>query len=85
VEYIQQLKDSEASNIEKWTLEKLLSDQTLNEYRDHLIALEEENDSLRQDIDRLLRESERGGAAREIGVSIMNEEREGKRVRLDND
>lgn len=29
VQYIQQLKESEASNIEKWTLEKLLTDQSV--------------------------------------------------------
>lgn len=29
VQYIQQLKEAEASNIEKWTLEKLLTDQSV--------------------------------------------------------
>jgi hypothetical protein len=31
VQYITQLKDNESQNIEKWTLEKLLLDQAINE------------------------------------------------------
>ena len=41
-EYIQQLKDAEAANIEKWTLESALSNQAmqeLTEERDHLQSL----------------------------------------------
>lgn len=31
VQYIGQLKDAETTNLEKWTLEKLLLDQAINE------------------------------------------------------
>ncbi|KAI5481090.1 hypothetical protein MNV49_006276 [Pseudohyphozyma bogoriensis] len=41
VQYIQQLKEAEASNIEKWTLESLLLQQGMGE-------LKQENDALRQ-------------------------------------
>lgn len=59
-EYIQELKDSESSNIEKWTLEKLLSDQALSEskgevelYRGCLEGIEEECEDLRKEVERL--------------------------------
>lgn len=38
VRYIQELKNNEASNIEKWTLEKLLMDQAMNDLNQHLEA-----------------------------------------------
>lgn len=46
VRYIQDLKNNEASNIEKWTLEKLLMDQAMN---DLSVSLEES----RREADRL--------------------------------
>lgn len=54
-EYVQELKDSEASNIEKWTLEKLLGNQAMSESRREIEnlssvvrALEGEVDHLRE-------------------------------------
>lgn len=46
VRYIQDLKNNEASNIEKWTLEKLLMDQAMN---DLSVSLEES----RREVERL--------------------------------
>jgi transcriptional regulator CBF1 len=51
VQYIQQLRDQEAHNTERWTLEKLLTDQTVAE-------LKSVNEKLRGELDRALREAE---------------------------
>ncbi|KAM0804662.1 hypothetical protein BDR22DRAFT_541696 [Usnea florida] len=42
VEYITQLKDNEARNIEKWTIEKLLTDQAISELSSSVDRLKEE-------------------------------------------
>ena len=42
VEYITQLKDNESRNIEKWTLEKLLTDQAISELSASVDRLKEE-------------------------------------------
>lgn len=47
VRYIQELKNNEASNIEKWTLEKLLMDQAMNDLNQHLEANRKEVARLR--------------------------------------
>lgn len=52
VQYITQLKDNEARNIEKWTLEKLLTDQAIAE-------LSSSVDRLKNDLDQAYREVER--------------------------
>ncbi|OTB07187.1 hypothetical protein M426DRAFT_20243 [Hypoxylon sp. CI-4A] len=49
VSFIQQLKDNEANNIEKWTLEKLLTEQAIQE-------LSTSNDKLKQECERVYRE-----------------------------
>ena len=51
VQYIHHLKENEARNIEKWTLEKLLTEQAINE-------LTQSHDKLKQECDRLYRELE---------------------------
>jgi transcriptional regulator CBF1 len=51
VSYIQTLKDGESQNIEKWTLEKLLTEQAITE-------LSASNDKLKQECDRLYRDLE---------------------------
>ena len=51
VQYIQQLKENEAQNIEKWTLEKLLTEQAIAE-------LTTSNDKLKQECERAWREAE---------------------------
>ncbi|KAL6712785.1 basic helix-loop-helix protein [Lecanora helva] len=52
VQYITQLKENETRNIEKWTLEKLLTDQAIAE-------LSSSVDRLKNDLDRAYREVER--------------------------
>ena len=42
VEYITQLKDNEARNIEKWTLEKMLTDQAIAELSSSVDRLKDE-------------------------------------------
>ncbi|KAK9470620.1 uncharacterized protein V1510DRAFT_422562 [Dipodascopsis tothii] len=51
VQYIQQLKDNETSNIEKWTLEKLLTEQTIAE-------LSSSNEKLKVEVERAWREAD---------------------------
>lgn len=51
VQFITSLKDNETQNIEKWTLEKLLTEQAITE-------LSQSNDKLKQECDRLYRELE---------------------------
>ncbi|KKF95130.1 putative bHLH domain-containing protein C3F10.12c [Ceratocystis platani] len=51
VQFIQQLKANEASNIEKWTLEKLLTEQAIGE-------LSQSNEKLKAECERLYRELE---------------------------
>jgi hypothetical protein len=48
VQYIQELKQNEASNIEKWTLEKLLMDQAVSELGNQLEHARRENERLRE-------------------------------------
>lgn len=51
VEYIKRLKENENNNIEKWTLEKLLTEQAVSE-------LSASNDKLKQELERAYREIE---------------------------
>lgn len=51
VEYIKRLKENENNNIEKWTLEKLLSDQVVSDYS-------ASNEKLKQELERAYREIE---------------------------
>ncbi|KAK9722373.1 basic helix-loop-helix protein [Basidiobolus ranarum] len=53
VQYIHQLKENEAVNIEKWTLEKLLTDQAINELGAQVEMLKAENQQLHAHIDEL--------------------------------
>ncbi|CAG8541947.1 14750_t:CDS:2 [Acaulospora morrowiae] len=53
VQYIQQLKENEAANIEKWTLEKLLTDQAIQELQTQVDMLKSENNRLRVELDEL--------------------------------
>ena len=70
VQYITQLKENETRNIEKWTLEKLLTDQAIAE-------LSSSVDRLKNDLERAYREVERwkktcqgaGLEPKETGVS----------------
>ncbi|KAL0081891.1 hypothetical protein J3Q64DRAFT_1753931 [Phycomyces blakesleeanus] len=50
--YIRQLKENEASTLEKWTLEKLLTDQAINELNRQVEVLKVELDRTRQDLSR---------------------------------
>lgn len=51
VSFISQLKENEQQNIEKWTLEKLLTEQAITE-------LSASNDKLKQECERVYRELE---------------------------
>ncbi|GMM36418.1 Cbf1 protein [Saccharomycopsis crataegensis] len=51
VEYIKRLKENETNNIEKWTLEKLLTDQAVAE-------LSASNEKLKQELEKTYRELE---------------------------
>jgi len=51
VQYIQNLKETETHNIEKWTLEKLLTDQAMAE-------LQQTNEKLKVELERAWREAE---------------------------
>ena len=51
VQYITQLKENEATNIEKWTLERLLQEQALSE-------MSAANDKLKGELERAWREAE---------------------------
>lgn len=51
VQYIQQLKENEAANIEKWTLEKILTEQAISE-------LSANNEKLQKECERAWREAE---------------------------
>ncbi|KAI7907694.1 uncharacterized protein BX663DRAFT_8473 [Cokeromyces recurvatus] len=56
--YIRQLKESEASTLEKWTLEKLLTDQAINELNRQVEVLKAELDRVRTENTYLKRELE---------------------------
>lgn len=67
VQYIQQLKENEAQNIEKWTLEKLLTEQAIQD-------LSQRNEKLQKECERAWREAEtwkktclQAGVTRESG------------------
>jgi len=49
VNFITQLKENEAHNLERWTIEKLLTEQAISE-------LSASNDKLKQECDRIYRE-----------------------------
>ncbi|KAK9766706.1 basic helix-loop-helix protein [Basidiobolus ranarum] len=53
VQYIHQLKESEATNIEKWTLEKLLTDQAINELSAQVEMLKADNQQLHSHMEEL--------------------------------
>lgn len=67
VQFITQLKENETQNIEKWTLEKLLSEQAIGE-------LSSTCDKLKGDLQRTCWELEQWKkAAQKAGVSIDDE------------
>ncbi|KAK4650467.1 basic helix-loop-helix protein [Podospora pseudocomata] len=70
VSFITQLKENETQNIEKWTLEKLLTEQAIAE-------LSQSNDKLKFELDRALRELELWkSVAQNAGLKIpQNDER----------
>ncbi|KAK3322423.1 hypothetical protein B0H66DRAFT_203324 [Apodospora peruviana] len=71
VSFITQLKENESQNIEKWTLEKLLTEQAIAE-------LSQSNDKLKQECDRLYRELEAWKKiAQNAGLSLPQKEEPG--------
>ncbi|KAF7724913.1 basic helix-loop-helix protein [Apophysomyces ossiformis] len=63
--YIQQLKDNEAATLEKWTLEKLLTDQAINELNRQVELLKAELDRTRQENQYLKRQLDGSGDGHE--------------------
>ncbi|KAJ1981276.1 basic helix-loop-helix protein [Dimargaris xerosporica] len=59
--YIRQLKENEATNVEKWTLEKLLTEQAINELSAQVDMLKAENEQLRLKLDRASSAAADGG------------------------
>lgn len=53
VQYITQLRQNETKNIEKWTLEKLLTDQAIEELDSGMTKLKAERDRLNSENERL--------------------------------
>ena len=71
VSFITQLKENETQNIEKWTLEKLLTEQAIAE-------LSQSNDKLKQEVDRLYREMETWKrVAQSAGLQLPTKEEPG--------
>ncbi|KAG5517982.1 hypothetical protein PMAC_000437 [Pneumocystis sp. 'macacae'] len=69
VSYIQQLKENEANNIEKWTLEKLLTDQAISE-------LSLSNQKLKAECDRLWQEMNVWKQAASCGIKHPDEKKD---------
>ncbi|KAK3333134.1 hypothetical protein B0T19DRAFT_117614 [Cercophora scortea] len=71
VSFITQLKENETQNIEKWTLEKLLTEQAIAE-------LSQSNDKLKQECERLYRERDTWKkAAQGAGLQLPQKEEPG--------
>nr|CDI55416.1 related to centromere binding factor 1 [Melanopsichium pennsylvanicum 4] len=66
VRYIQDLKHNEASNIEKWTLEKLLMDQAMGDLTSQLDEARVEVDRLRTELNQRFAETESGDLAQPL-------------------
>lgn len=50
VQYVQQLKEAECRNAERWTMDKVLADQAINELTAVLECLKSEADTLRNQV-----------------------------------
>ena len=75
VQYITQLKENETTNIEKWTLEKMLTDQAIAELTSSV-------DKLRDELNKTRREAERWKARSEAaGVDVDAEEEAAEQTR----
>ena len=61
VQYITQLKDNESTNIEKWTLEKMLTDQAIAELTTSVDKLKEELAKTRREAERWRNRCEAAG------------------------
>jgi len=61
VQFIQQLKDNESQNIEKWTLEKLLTEQAISELSTTCDKLKSERNNAFVELEAWKRCAERAG------------------------
>lgn len=86
VQYIHHLKENEARNIEKWTLEKLLMDQAMGDLQTQLEEMrhmwEEERDG-RQRVEHELENLRRHKSPNAADDEDEDDERGGKRKRVD--
>lgn len=86
VQYIHHLKENEARNIEKWTLEKLLMDQAMGDLQTQLEEMrrmwEDERDS-RQRVEHELEAVRRHKSPNTADDDDEDDERAGKRKRAD--
>ncbi|KAJ1679757.1 hypothetical protein EV182_001389 [Spiromyces aspiralis] len=57
VTYVRQLKDTEASNIEKWTIEKMLTEQAINHLSSEVDMKKREIEELKAKNERLMQEN----------------------------
>lgn len=75
--YIQQLKEAESTTLEKWTLEKLLTDQAMNELNRQVDGLKSELEQARQEIDHLKRQlGDKGSTPPSKRARLTKEEKE---------
>ncbi|KAK4515904.1 uncharacterized protein ATC70_010862 [Mucor velutinosus] len=71
--YIRQLKEAEAATVEKWTLEKLLTDQAISELNRQVEALKNENDRILLQNEYLKRELENATGNQHLHQPSNNE------------
>lgn len=71
--YIRQLKEAEAATVEKWTLEKLLTDQAISELNRQVEALKNENDRILLQNEYLKRELENAAGSHRLQHSSSSE------------
>lgn len=65
VQYIQQLKDNEETNLEKWTLEKMLTDQAIQELSSHVERADQTNKRLTAELEAWKQAASKAGVQEE--------------------
>ncbi|KAL9632353.1 MAG: hypothetical protein Q9164_005370 [Protoblastenia rupestris] len=78
VQYITQLKDNETRNIEKWTLEKLLTDQAIQELSTSVDKLKDEVRKAREEAERWRIKAEEAGVDTGDGIALGADTQRGR-------